>query len=192
MNESMCQRFWWLAPAYQRMGRSAGWHVEERRDETLMSQTWVVHRDKVSSLKVQIGPSWRRDSEGTIVVGTCRETGLRGMALRKMKQNKDIMCSNQDSSELFGSFLLYFWDKRQLWSFFWNGGSDNIINGVRVHFRLVTHGGEEIEGSNTVRDSLQLLSSPDVYGHRYNGVKSIQPGMKEEANEWAWQRTFHH
>lgn len=124
-----------------------------------------------------------------------------------MKQNKDIMCSNQDSSELFGSFLLYFWDKRRLWSFFWNGGSGNIINGVRVHFRLVILGGEEIEGSNTVwvEDSLhnkemaldgfaQLLCSPDVYGHtsRCNGVKSIQPGMKEEANEWAGQRTFQH
>lgn len=205
----MCQWFIWLAaPVYQRMGRSAGWHVEERPDETLMRQTWAMHGDKVPSLKVQIGSeSWRRHSEFTIVVGTCRETGLRGMALSKMKQNKDIMCSNQDSSELFGSFLLYFWDKRRLWSFFWNGGSDNIINGVRVHFRLSAHGGKKREGSNTVwvgdsfhnkelaLDGLaQLLSSPDVYGHttRYNGVKSIQPGMKEEADEWTWRRTFHH
>lgn len=40
----------------------------------------------------------------------------------------------------------------------------------------------------------QLLSSADVYGRttRYKGVKSIQPGMKEEANEWTQQRTFHH
>lgn len=68
-----------------------------------------MHGDKVPSLIVQIGPeSERRHSEFTTVVGSCRETGLRGMALWKMKQNKDIMCSNQDSSELFGSFLLYF------------------------------------------------------------------------------------
>lgn len=40
----------------------------------------------------------------------------------------------------------------------------------------------------------QLLNIPDVYGHtaRYKGVKSIQSGMKEEANEWTQQRTFHH
>lgn len=90
--------------------------------DTTTLNAWANHTGQSFIFKSPAFWAWITGA----IVGTCQETGFRGSALGKMKRNKDVMCTNLDSSELLGSFVLYFRDKRRLWSFFGTDGATTL------------------------------------------------------------------